>query len=752
VPDDASSDPKNADHQGKDMALGIGARLDLPLSSFRARASGAWRATVTAFILVISANSIHAAPAHYQVLTPFPATTVLGDDRVGAPTHGFVVAPDGTMYGLGALGFGGQTYGGALYTVSSSGIYAETYRFGVYDGYANGANRDVYMPSMGMLNDGSLYGITYGGGPSSDSVQSLPMGTVFNYSAAGQFTTLHTFYGPSANDGANPMGIVLGQDGNYYGITSKGGPSNNPENSGVVFQLTPGGQETILYTFLTTSGGSAPTSFLMGKDGNIYGLLPSGAPLDSGTILQGDAIFRLTINGVLTILYQFNPATDGRGAHNLIQTDDGNFYGTAAAGGLNDAGTVFEFSSSNHFSVLHAFDNSSKQEGFSPGPLVMGTDGNLYGAASYGSRSGAGTVFRLSPDGVFTILHTFDGFKEGSAPLTITQHGARSFYGTAGGSTLFDGPSGVFKLVVPIRDDLNAVGRASILTSGQNSFTTAAISTVGTSQAVTTAVASGYYPAAIGDFNGDGVADIVWTSANNDIYTWFGGAAGYTPKYVGNYPAGWRMVGAGDINGDGMDDLIWLDSQTNQFAYWLMDGKTRTGYRIFNITPGYYPATIGDFDNDGKADVVWTSANNDLYFWLSNGSGFTGRYITTYPAGWQVIGRGDLDGDGRDDLIWDTKDGTRWGYWLMNGTAIEKIVAMSVPASLSGYNIAATSDYNGDGISDILWSNGSQIVLGSNQGQCSITVTCTFSMSTSPVSLPAGQKVFNSGIPLSATP
>ncbi|MGB3747006.1 MAG: choice-of-anchor tandem repeat GloVer-containing protein [Rhodanobacter sp.] len=735
------------------MALDIGARLRSPSSSFRARASDAWRVTIAAFSLVLFANPAHAAPARYQVLAQFPATTLLGDNRIGAPTHGFVVAPDGTMYGLGGLGFGGQTFGGALYTVSPSGAFSETYQLGLYDGSASGANADIYMPSLGMLNDGSLYGVTYGGGPFADPVNGpSPMGTVFTYSAAGKFTTLHTFYGPFVNDGAIPMGVVLGEDGNYYGITSQGGPRNNPSDSGVAFQLTPSGQETILYTFF----GGAPTSFLMGMDGNIYGLLPAGALLDSGTTLRSAAIFRLTLNGVLTVLYQFNAATDGKRPHNLIQAADGNFYGTAAAGGVNDAGTVFEFSSSNQFSVLHAFDNSSKQEGFSPGPLVVGTDGNLYGSAVYGGRSGGGTVFRISPtSGVFTILHTFDELlttNDGSAPLTITQHGARSFFGTAAGSLSYEGPSGVFKMVVPIRDDLNAVGRASILASGQNSFTTAAISTAGASQTVTTAVASGYYPAAIGDFNGDGVADLVWTSADNDIYIWFGGATGYTPKYAGNYPAGWGMVGAGDVDGDGMDDLIWFDKQTNQFAYWLMNGKERTGYRIFNITQGYYPVAIGDFDNDGKVGVIWTSANNDLYLWLSNGNGFTSKYITTYPAGWQVAGRGDLDGDGRDDLIWDTKDGASWGYWLMNGATIEKIVSMNVPTDLSGYGIAATSDYNGDGVSDILWSNGSQIVLGSNLGQCSVTVTCAFNMSTTPVPMSTGQRIFNSGIPMPANP
>ena len=259
-------------------------------------------------------------------------------------------------------------------------------------------------------------------------------------------------------------------------------------------------------------------------------------------------------------------------------------------------------------------------------------------------------------------------------------------------------------------------------------------------------IANGYYLAAVGDLDGDGIADLVWTSQNHDLYVWFGGVNGFQPRYAGTYPSGWTLVGAGDINGDGKDDLIWMNDQTHQMAYWLMDGANRIGSRIFDITPGYHPVALGDFDGNGKLDIMWTSAKNDLYVWLGDGAGFSSRYITTYPAGWRISGRGDLDGDGRDDLIWSTADNKHWGYWLMNGASITKSVSFAVPAELNGYAIAATSDYNGDGLADLVWTNGLNAVSWSNQGQCSAIASCTFSAGTT-LQIPFNQIIFNSGIP-----
>ena len=301
----------------------------------------------------------------------------------------------------------------------------------------------------------------------------------------------------------------------------------------------------------------------------------------------------------------------------------------------------------------------------------------------------------------------------------------------------------------PIPDDLNGQGVSSLIMSGPGALNIGTISDAGTA----TAIASGYYPVATADLNGDSFADIIWTSSNLDLYVWFGGPNGFTPKYIGTYPAGWTLEGAGDVNGDGKGDLIWLNSQTHQFAYWLMDGAKRTGSKIINVAPGYYPATMGDFDGNGKLDIAWTSANHDLYMWLGNGSGFASSYVTTYPAGWRIVGRGVLSSSGHDDLIWETLDGTQWGYWLMNGAKVANVTSFAVPAALSGYSIAADGDYDGNGLADILWSNGTSVVPWINDGDCSAASSCTFTAQAA-LSLPANEGVYNSSLPseLQVTP
>lgn len=712
-----------------------------PLSA-RVRASAR-----LAFALLMGLGAGAAQATHYQVLAQFPASTLLGDNRMGKPAGAPWVAADGTLYGLAGDGFGGSVSGGGLYAVSPSGVFTDLHELQATEGSMSPPADAIvrkYFSSLGMDTDGSFYGVTYDVGPSATGLVS--QGTVFRY-ASGQLSTLHTFYGTVNADGAAPLAIAKGSDGNYYGVTGSGGIGNINGAHGVAFELTPGGQETVLYTFI----GAAPESFLLGSDGNIYGSLPPGWKLNSaGPGMPNDALFKLTPDGTLTILYQFSGGQDGLFARNLIQGSDGTLYGTASAGGLNGNGTVFRFTTGGQFSVLHYFDNNTRAEGFQPGALTLAADGNLYGTTELGSQNGSGAVFRLSTTGVYSKLHMFDGSSAGGgAPISIVQHGARQFLGTAAGGSQAPGPSGIYKMTVPVHGDLTGVGRSSLLTSASGVFQTGFIDLSTLSGSVSTNISAGYYPAAVGDFNGDGIQDIIWTSANNDLYVWFGKAGGgYTAQSMGTYPAGWAIVGAGDIDGDGIDDLLWLDQQTNQFAYWLMNGATRTGYKIIDVAQGYYPAAIGDFDGDGKTDVMWTSAKRDLYYWRSVGNGFAAAYVTTYPANWKVVGRGDLDGDGRDDLVWQTDDGQSWGYWLMNGGTVQAVVSHGLPGILSGYRIADVGDYNGDGVADVLWTNGQNFKLGLTEGGCSATVTCTIDFSVNTVPAPTGQTVFNSGVPV----
>lgn len=280
-------------------------------------------------------------------------------------------------------------------------------------------------------SDGEFYGTTFAGG-----VQHI--GTVFKVTSTGTLTSLDGFQGPS---NAHPTGgLVLGTDGDFYGTTSGFGflkPNQQVYfSAGTIFKITPAGIFTTLYTFCNKTScadGSEPHSALIQtSNGNFYGTTTLGGANTYGTV------FEMTPGGKLTTIYSFcaqaGCADGARPFGSLILAANGNFYGTTYQGGANGGGTVFELTPAGVLTTLCNFGGSTGRNPYAG--LAQGSDGNFYGTTYGGGAKGSGTVFRVTPQGTLTTLYSFSGVDGANPYAGLVQASDGNFYGATlnGGS------------------------------------------------------------------------------------------------------------------------------------------------------------------------------------------------------------------------------------------------------------------------------------------------------------------------------
>ncbi len=301
--------------------------------------------------------------------------------------------------------------------------------------YGGNTSPAAHPSALVLGNDGNFYGTTYSGG-SELGPAGLSYGTVFQMTPNGGFTSLYSFDSLSADaDGRAPVGnLIKGTDGAFYGATLYGG--NLPDTSqGTIFRITSGGSLNTLYSFGHTiggvpnaDGGQPWAGLVQGPDGNFYGTTTTWGPHDQGTIFQ-------FIPGVgLNTLHAFS-ATDPHTGTNtdgaspvceLVTGGDGNLYGATDNGGANRQGTIFRITPGGVFTNLHDFNAIDGREMFSP--MVLARDGSLYGTTFTGGATASGTFFRITTNGQFTLLYTFGLTNAGPSGLIQASDG--NFYGT----------------------------------------------------------------------------------------------------------------------------------------------------------------------------------------------------------------------------------------------------------------------------------------------------------------------------------
>src|SRR5208337_4486548 len=382
--------------------------------------------TMLAAVVLLAVISI---PAQAQTYTPLYAFGAVDSTQNG---------PNGQL----ALGRDGYFYGtinqsvSEIYQITSAG--AETLLWAA----PNNGYGTVCWSGLTLGADGLLYGTCEqwngfnGNG-----------GIIFKFDpSSAQFTILYSF--PYCGTTWIPSPLTLGAEGNLYGTTI--GAPYCDTGDGTFFQITPAGKFTTLHTFQGYTGnepGEPSGPLTLAANGNFYGTSQAGGYPDD---YNGGTVYEITPKGKVTLLYSFPNTGPLYPEAGVTQGADGKFYGTTNDGGTYSEGAIFQWASKGKIKYLHYFNRSTDNAAFPTLPITLGSDGNLYEAdsdyidGSYGPES----FFEITTKGVYTDLFNLlvpggscdDQTVNGcllSSPLPLHPNG--TFYGTTLQGGVYEG-------------------------------------------------------------------------------------------------------------------------------------------------------------------------------------------------------------------------------------------------------------------------------------------------------------------------
>jgi len=304
-------------------------------------------------------------------------------------------------------------------------MQAQTYQ--VLYSFAGGS--DGASPSGRLLRDkyNNLYGTTVSG--ANTTCNGFGCGTIFKLSAAGKEMVLYRFHGQP--DASNPGSLQVGGAGILYG-TGAGGK----RGFGSIFRIGATEKESVVYSFGGGADGQGPDSNMI-RDGagNLYGTTVGGG--NFSTCFNGcGTVYKVDPSGNHTVLHTFTGPPDGEYPLAGLVTDaEGNLYGATNGGGTGPCtttcGVVFKIDTQGVETIVHNFQGQPNDGAGPDDTLLMDGAGNFYGTTISGGASNMGTVFKMDPQGVVTVLHSFTGGTDGGTPSTpVIRDAAGNIYGT----------------------------------------------------------------------------------------------------------------------------------------------------------------------------------------------------------------------------------------------------------------------------------------------------------------------------------
>jgi hypothetical protein len=276
--------------------------------------------------------------------------------------------------------------------------------------------------------------------------------------------------------------------------------------------------------------------------------------------------------------------------------------------------------------------------------------------------------------------------------------------------------------VAPVRFDFNGDGKADILwrntSTGQNYFFLMNGLNRAGEGSLNIIPDQNWVVGGVADFNGDGRADVLFhhnTSGQN--YIFLIAADGISKIGEGTLNTtpdpNWKVAGTGDFDGDGRADILYRNIVTGQNYIFLINvgGLTVKAEGLFKSVPdlNWVVAGVADFNHDGRADMLYHNNSTGMnYIFFPGPSGLTvgaeGILNSTPDPNWKIQGVGDLDADGDADIVYRNISSGQNYIFLVNTLTIKNSGPFK-PITDQNWQYAEVADFNGDGKADILARN-----------------------------------------------